>query len=108
MRGLAHITGGGLPGNLPRVLPDGLGARIDLATYERPAIFRLLAQGGPVDEAEMRRTFNLGVGLVAVVAPPAEAQAIEALRSAGEEAWSFGEVIPVGDVAFEDRVEFVG
>src|SRR6185503_11102284 len=108
VKGLSHITGGGLPGNVPRVLPPGLGARLDLGSLARPAIFRVIAEGGPVEEEEMRRTFNLGVGLVAVGAPEAEAQAIEALLGAGEAAWSFGEIIPVGDVAFEERVRLVG
>jgi phosphoribosylformylglycinamidine cyclo-ligase len=108
VKGLSHITGGGLPGNIPRVLPDGLGVRLDLGTYARPAIFRLIAEGGPVEEAEMRRTFNLGVGLIAVVAPEAEARAIEALQRAGEQAWAFGEVTAVGDVPFEERVDLVG
>jgi phosphoribosylformylglycinamidine cyclo-ligase len=106
VHGLSHITGGGLPGNLPRALPEGLGARVDLASYERPAIFRVIAEGGPVEEAEMRRTFNLGVGLVAIVSREALPRALDALRGAGESAWSFGEVVPVGDVAFEERVRF--
>ena len=105
---LSHITGGGLPGNLPRVLPEGLGARLRLASYTRPAIFDVIARGGPVEEAEMRRTFNLGVGLVAVVEAAAVGKAIEALGAAGERAWELGEIVPVGgDVAFEDRVELV-
>ncbi|MGK4008726.1 phosphoribosylformylglycinamidine cyclo-ligase [Sorangium sp. So ce1036] len=106
VRGLSHITGGGLPGNLPRVLPDGLGARLDLGSYERPAVFQVLQRGGPVDEAEMRRTFNLGVGLVAVVEKGAADRAIEALAGSGERAWVLGEVISVGDVPFEERVRF--
>jgi phosphoribosylformylglycinamidine cyclo-ligase len=106
VRGLSHITGGGLPGNVPRVLPDGLGVRLDLGTYERPAVFRVIARGGPVDEAEMRRTFNLGVGLVAIVERGAAEGALAALAGAGERAWALGEVIRVGDVAFEDRVRF--
>ncbi|WP_437505863.1 phosphoribosylformylglycinamidine cyclo-ligase [Sorangium sp. So ce1099] len=106
VRGLSHITGGGLPGNLPRVLPDGLGARLDLGSYQRPAVFQLLQRGGPVDEAEMRRTFNLGVGLVAVVEKGAADRAIEALAGSGERAWVLGEVVSVGDVPFEERVQF--
>jgi phosphoribosylformylglycinamidine cyclo-ligase len=108
VHGLAHITGGGLGGNLPRVLPDGLGARLDLASYARPAIFDVIARGGPVEEDEMRRTFNLGVGLCAVVAREAASRAIAALRAAGEQAWALGEVIDVGAVAYEDRVRFEG
>ncbi|AUX48548.1 phosphoribosylaminoimidazole synthetase [Sorangium cellulosum] len=106
VRGLSHITGGGLPGNLPRVLPDGLGARLDLGSYQRPAIFQVLQRGGPVEEAEMRRTFNLGVGLVAVVEKGAADRAIEAFARSGERAWALGEVVPVGDVPFEERVQF--
>jgi phosphoribosylformylglycinamidine cyclo-ligase len=71
-------------------------------------VFQVIARGGPVDEAEMRRTFNLGVGLVAVVARGAADRAIAALRSAGEHAWALGEVIRVGDVAFEERVRLEG
>jgi phosphoribosylformylglycinamidine cyclo-ligase len=105
LHGIAHITGGGLGGNLPRVLPDGLGARLDLGSYQRPAIFRVIAEGGPVDEDEVRRTFNLGVGLVAVLAKEATRPAIEALHAAGESAWVLGEVIEVGAVAYEERVQ---
>jgi phosphoribosylformylglycinamidine cyclo-ligase len=107
LHALSHITGGGLPGNLPRVLPKGLGARLDLASYERPAIFRVIERGGPVDEAELRRTFNLGVGLIAVVSAAAADRAIEALAGAGERAWVLGETIAVGDAPFEERVRFV-
>jgi len=108
LHGLCHITGGGLGGNLPRVLPDGLGARLSLASYQRPTIFGVIAAGGPVDEDEMRKTFNLGVGLTAVVAKEGAARALEALRAAGEEAWVLGEVIDVGDVPYEARVRFEG
>jgi phosphoribosylformylglycinamidine cyclo-ligase len=108
LHGLCHITGGGLGGNLPRVLPDGLGARLEMGSYQRPAIFGVIAAGGPVEEDEMRKTFNLGVGLVAVVTKEGAAQAIEALLAAGETAWALGEVIDVGEVAYEERVRFVG
>ena len=89
------------------LLPEGLGATIDLRTWERPVIFRVLAAGGPVEEEEMRRTFNLGVGLVAVVSKEAGSSALAALTGAGERAWPLGEVIHVGDVPFEERVRFV-
>jgi phosphoribosylformylglycinamidine cyclo-ligase len=108
LHALSHITGGGVGGNLPRVLPDGLGASVDLGSFERPAIFDLIAKGGPVEEAEMRRTFNLGVGLCAVVAKDAAAAAVEAARSVGETAWILGEVTDVGDVAYEERTRFEG
>ena len=108
VHGLAHITGGGLGGNLPRVLPEGLGADLDLGSYDRPAIFRVIASRGPVEEEEMRRTFNLGVGLCAVVASESKEAALAALRSAGETAWELGRVTSVGDVPFEERVRFLG
>src|SRR5690606_12607344 len=62
LHALAHVTGGGITDNLPRCLPEGCAAEIDLGTYARPAIFTLIARGGPVEEDELRRTFNLGVG----------------------------------------------
>ncbi len=71
VRALAHVTGGGLTENLPRVLPEGLGARIDLAAWERPPEIRWLAEAGGVEAAEMLRTFNCGVGMAVVAAPGA-------------------------------------
>jgi len=107
VRSLCHVTGGGIPGNLPRVLPEALGARIDLATYARPAIFDVLARGGPVDEDEMRRVFNLGVGLLAVVERGAADRALAVLAAQGERAWVIGEVTPVpAGTPFEERVRF--
>jgi phosphoribosylformylglycinamidine cyclo-ligase len=106
VRGISHITGGGLPGNVPRVLPDGLGARLDLASFLRPAIFDLIQRGGPVEEDEMRRTFNLGVGLVVIVGREAADAAIAALRSAGETAWVLGELIATDEREHDKRVTF--
>lgn len=88
-----HITGGGLPGNLPRVLPEGLGADIDPAPFARPPIFDVIAKLGGVDEAEMRRTFNLGVGFVLVVDPASAEKVSEALRAAGEAPFTLGRVV---------------
>ena len=65
----AHITGGGLPGNIPRVLPDGLGARIDRSSWSIPAIYRLLEEAGQLTWDDLSRTFNLGIGMVLAVAP---------------------------------------
>lgn len=93
VRGISHITGGGLPGNFARILPEGLGAELDLDSYERPALFQWLAKTGPVDESEMLRTFNLGVGLCIVVPPKAEADALRALHTAGESAWRLGHIV---------------
>jgi phosphoribosylformylglycinamidine cyclo-ligase len=73
VRALAHVTGGGIMGNLSRVLPDGLEARIDWDAWERPRVFEWLAEQG-VEEDELRRVFNLGIGMCAVVADvPADA-----------------------------------
>jgi phosphoribosylformylglycinamidine cyclo-ligase len=104
VRAMSHITGGGLPGNVPRVLPEGLGVAIEQA-WARPALFDLIASRGPVAEAEMRRTFNLGVGFVIVVDEGSEARAIEALRGAGESPFALGHVIAVAnETPFEERV----
>jgi len=91
---LCHVTGGGLPGNLPRVLPDNLGAHVDTSTWQWPAIFTWLAERGPVVADEMWRTFNCGVGMVAVVPPGQSAEAISLLRDRGLDAWIMGEVTP--------------
>ena len=79
VRALAHVTGGGLTENLPRVLPEGLGARIDLGAWARPAVFGWLSEAGGVEPAEMLRTFNCGVGMALVVAPEAVDAVVEAL-----------------------------
>ncbi len=92
VRALAHITGGGLPGNLPRVLPTGCGADLDLASWERPSLFARIADGGPVEESEMYRAFNMGIGLCAVVPADSGKAAVAALETAGERAWIIGRV----------------
>jgi len=94
LRALVHVTGGGLTDNIPRVLPEGMAAKVDLGSYERPPLFGVLARGGPVEEDEMRRTFNLGVGLVVIVAPETADTALAALQQAGETSWRLGEVVP--------------
>jgi phosphoribosylformylglycinamidine cyclo-ligase len=91
LHALCHVTGGGLVGNLPRVLPDGTVARVRL-DHERPPVFGLIARGGPVEEDEMRRTFNLGIGLVCVVSADAADKAVRALVAADEKAWILGEI----------------
>lgn len=90
---LCHVTGGGLPGNLPRVLPEGLGARIDTTTWSWPAIVRWLAEHGPVATDEVWRTFNAGVGMVALVPPERAADAVDLLTTRGVDAWIAGEVV---------------
>jgi phosphoribosylformylglycinamidine cyclo-ligase len=95
VKALAHITGGGFPDNIPRVLPQGLGVMLDLQRVPVPPIFRWLADVGQVAEAEMLRTFNCGVGMVAVVAP-GEADAVgNALVREGETVVPIGEVVAI-------------
>jgi phosphoribosylformylglycinamidine cyclo-ligase len=89
---LAHITGGGLPENLPRVLPENTKAVVDTASWKRPAVFDWLQQQGNVAESEMLRTFNCGVGMVVCVAEEHAEQALALLRSTGESAWRLGRI----------------
>jgi phosphoribosylformylglycinamidine cyclo-ligase len=91
LHALCHVTGGGIVGNLPRVLPEGVTALVSLPR-PWPPIFELIARRGPVAETEMHRTFNLGVGLIAVVARERAADAISALSSSGEKAWQLGTI----------------
>ncbi len=97
IKALAHITGGGLTENLPRVLPDGLTAEIDLAALKPQAVFGWLAREGGVSEAEMLRTFNCGVGM-AIIAADAEAGTImDTLRGEGEAPYVIGRLTPRAD-----------
>jgi phosphoribosylformylglycinamidine cyclo-ligase len=107
VRGMAHITGGGIPGNLPRVLPDGLGVRIT-AAWKHPAVFDLLMKKGPIERGEMRRTFNMGIGYVVVASKNSADAAMKALADLGESPVRMGEVVRVADtVSFEDRIEWM-
>ncbi|MFO0742305.1 MAG: phosphoribosylformylglycinamidine cyclo-ligase [Labilithrix sp.] len=102
IRAMSHITGGGLPGNLPRVLPEGLGVRLPDTAWARPAILELIAER--VEEAELRRVFNLGVGFVFVV-PAADAD--KAISAIGEPTIDLGEIVALpADTDFEARVVF--
>jgi phosphoribosylformylglycinamidine cyclo-ligase len=101
VRALSHITGGGLPGNIPRVLPDGLGARIRRGSWEIPPIFRLIQRGGGVSDAEMFRTFNMGIGMVVVVAPEDLHEAEHSLERRGEASHVIGRVVAGSGVVFE-------
>ena len=89
---LAHITGGGIPGNLDRSTPDHLQARVERASWEVPAPFRGVREAGSVAEEEMFRTFNMGVGMILAVEPTAADEVTGSLREAGEDAWIIGEV----------------
>ncbi|AFL73169.1 phosphoribosylformylglycinamidine cyclo-ligase [Thiocystis violascens] len=89
---LAHITGGGLTENLPRVLPPGTLARVDLDAWRRPPVFDWIQTQGGISDAEMLRTFNCGVGMVVCLAPEDVEPALEQLRAAGEEVWVMGQI----------------
>jgi phosphoribosylformylglycinamidine cyclo-ligase len=106
VRAMCHVTGGGIPGNLPRVLPERLGLRIELGWPHAP-VFDLIQHGGRIDDGEMRRTFNLGVGYTFVVARADAARAEEVLRALGEAPIALGCIVPVpADRPFEERVEW--
>ena len=92
VRGIAHITGGGLPGNIPRVLPDGLECHIDPNAWQRPEIFRWLQSEGQVTNEEMWRTFNCGIGLIIIIAPENAAKAKTLLQESGETVFHIGEI----------------
>jgi phosphoribosylformylglycinamidine cyclo-ligase len=102
VRGLAHITGGGLVENLPRVFPSGVGARIHLGSWPVLPIFQWLQRMGEVPDADMRRTFNLGVGMVVMVPPEQVEQALSVLRSSElpGQAWVIGEMVRGSRVSF--------
>lgn len=93
IKALAHITGGGIVGNLPRVLPEGCAAQLERSSWQRPRIFNWLAEEGAIESAEMDRVFNNGLGMIAVV-DPQEAQQIQAeLVAAGEKVFVIGNVV---------------
>ena len=89
IKGMAHITGGGLPENVPRVLPEGLGAWLDTSTWEVPPIFALIQETGQVDRDEMFRVFNMGVGMVLVCSK----EYVGPVTSEIPEAWVAGRVV---------------
>ena len=99
VKAMAHITGGGLTENIPRVLPEGTQAIIDVASWTRPAVFDWLQAGGNVDEREMHRVLNCGVGMVICVAADQAARAIEVLQAAGEQPWLIGSIAECGEGA---------
>lgn len=92
LHGMAHITGGGLPENLPRCLPQGLHAAIDPLSWERPALFRWLQEQGEVPEADLWNTFNLGVGFCLVLPADTMAAALQVCQDVGHAAWALGQV----------------
>ena len=105
VKGLAHITGGGFPDNIPRVLPKGLGARIDLGKVAVLPVFKWLAREGDIAQNEMLRTFNCGIGMTVIAAPNDAAAVSKAFSDAGEKAVTIGSVIRA---AGEPRVVYDG
>jgi len=107
VKGLAHITGGGFPDNIPRILPKGLGARIDLARVAVPAVFQWLASEGGIAESEMLRTFNCGIGMIVVASPQKAEAVVKAFTRAGETVVMLGDIIRAsGDtsVAYDGKL----
>ena len=92
IKGLAHITGGGLLENVPRVLPDGCHAIVDAGRWQWPAIFSLLQEGGRIAPEEMARTFNCGVGMAAIVSPDLAEEVVSQLEGGGETAFEIGRI----------------
>lgn len=101
IRALAHITGGGFPGNIPRVLPSGLAARIRRGSWEVPALFRVIQKGGGVSDEEMFRTFNMGIGMVVVVSSGDLHEVEHSLERRGETTFVIGSVVEGTGVIFE-------
>jgi phosphoribosylformylglycinamidine cyclo-ligase len=107
VKGLAHITGGGFPDNIPRILPKGLGARIDLARVAVPAVFQWLANEGGIAESEMLRTFNCGIGMIVIATPEKADAVVKAFTRAGETVVMLGNIISAsGDtsVAYDGKL----
>jgi phosphoribosylformylglycinamidine cyclo-ligase len=102
VKGISHITGGGFYENIPRSIPDGLGARIQKSAVRVLPIFDMIAEVGGISEHDMFNTFNMGVGMSIVVAPEDADRAVEILRANGEDAYIIGEI-----VASADKIEIV-
>ena len=96
LKGAVHVTGGGIPGNTARVVPKGLQAQIDYESWERPTIFRIIQELGGIPEDDMRRTFNLGIGMIFIVADADKTSVMDSLRAMGEEPRVIGEVVVSG------------
>ncbi|HEY9097682.1 MAG TPA: phosphoribosylformylglycinamidine cyclo-ligase [Thiobacillus sp.] len=97
VKGMAHITGGGITGNLPRCLPNSVSAKLDQTSWTRPPLFDWLQQAGNVSADEMLRTFNCGIGLCIVVSAGDVEVAIEHLKASGETVWPIGEIVARAD-----------
>jgi len=93
VKGLAHITGGGIVENVPRMLPARLAARIERSAWKMPPLFQWLKEQGGIGDAELYRVFNCGIGMAVVVAPAHAARALKTLEAAGETAWRIGRIV---------------
>ncbi len=93
IKAMAHITGGGIPGNLPRVLPEGFGAKIKIGSWPEPPIFGKIRSVGKISEEEMRRVFNMGIGYVVITSDEFADAAVEALASSGYQAFIIGDIV---------------
>jgi phosphoribosylformylglycinamidine cyclo-ligase len=93
IKGIAHITGGGLVDNLPRILPANCDAVIETKSWKTPAIFQILQQHGDINPEEMYQVFNMGIGMVAIVAAGRADAVLRAIRAAKHDAWHIGEVV---------------
>ena len=94
VKGCSHITGGGFYENIPRMLPDGIGARVEKGSFEMPPVFALLQKTGNLEEKMMYNTYNMGLGMVLAGDAADADQTIAALKAAGEKAWAVGEAVP--------------
>jgi phosphoribosylformylglycinamidine cyclo-ligase len=106
VKGMAHITGGGITDNFPRCLPDGLAGQVDLGAWQVPPVFKFLAQEGNVDSKEMLRTFNMGVGFMFVVERDKADKALETIELAGQTGWKLGTVVSGDGVAYEGELNY--
>jgi phosphoribosylformylglycinamidine cyclo-ligase len=99
LRGIAHITGGGITENLPRIFPEGVGATIMRTSWPVPPLFDVLARLGRIDREEMYRVFNMGIGLILVVAPEAVSPVLDRAAQLGDRGWKIGEIAAIGSSA---------
>jgi phosphoribosylformylglycinamidine cyclo-ligase len=105
VKGMAHITGGGFPDNIPRILPKGLGARIDLARIAVPPVFQWLASAGVIAQSEMLRTFNCGIGMIVITAPKDVAAITKAFERLGETVATLGKVTTDTGVVYDGLLD---
>ena len=106
IKGIAHITGGGITENLPRIFPQGVRAKIDRKAWTVPAIFQVLSKLGQVEREEMYRVFNMGIGLILVVPSPSAAAVLKKAAELGDHGWKIGEI--VASSGAEPEVDYAG